>query len=216
MSGSQRRTARRPLGEIVAQYNRVARFYRVLEPLFLIMPGARRRAVKAMGLEPGDVVLEIGAGTGRNLPYLIDAVGPGGTVIAVDASPGMLAEARRLVAREGWFNVELLQQDAAGLSIDRDVDAVLFSLSYSALPDPRSALARAWERLRPGSRVVVMDMGLTETRFSRPLAPIAKLLIKLGPGDPYSEPWLDLAELGEVETERFLADLYYVSFVTKS
>jgi demethylmenaquinone methyltransferase/2-methoxy-6-polyprenyl-1,4-benzoquinol methylase len=179
------------------------------------MPRARRKAVAALALDPGDTVLEIGAGTGRNLPYLIDAVGPSGSVIGVDASPGMLAEARRLVRREGWPNVQLLHQDAAQLAIDREVDAVLFSLSYSALPDPRSALSRAWERMRPGARVVVMDLGLTQTRFARLLAPVAKLLIKLGPGDPYSEPWLDLAEYGEAETERFLADLYYVSFVTK-
>jgi phosphatidylethanolamine/phosphatidyl-N-methylethanolamine N-methyltransferase len=102
----------------------------------LIFPPARRKTVAALGLKPGDVVLEIGAGTGRNLPYLVEAVGPHGAVIAVDASAGMLAEARRLVARRGWSNVQLLQQDAAQLDVDLGLDAVLFSLSYSVLPDP--------------------------------------------------------------------------------
>src|SRR6478752_3197857 len=81
------------------RYDRVARLYSTLEPLYLIFPPARRRAVKALGLKPGDTVLEIGAGTGRNFPYLVEAVGPSGTVIGVDASKGMLAEARRLVER---------------------------------------------------------------------------------------------------------------------
>jgi ubiquinone/menaquinone biosynthesis C-methylase UbiE len=198
------------------QYDRVARFYGKLEPLYLIFPLARRRAVSALGLKPGDTVLEIGAGTGRNFPYLLDAVGPSGTVIGVDASKGMLAEARKLIVRRGWSNVQLLHQDATQLQVNREVDAVLFSLSYSALPEPRPALARGWDRLRPNGRVVVMDMGLTHSRWHRLLAPIARLLVKLGPGDAYSDPWSDLAVYGKVETERFLAGLYYVSSVTKA
>jgi SAM-dependent methyltransferase len=166
------------------QYDRVSRLYKYLEPLYLIFPPARRRAVVALGLRPGDVVLEVGAGTGRNLPYLVEAVGPTGTVIAVDASPGMLAEAQRLVDRERWSNVQLLQEDATQMRIDRELDGVLFSLSYSALPEPRPALARAWQRLRPSGRVVVMDMGLSEIGARRLLDPIARLLVKLGPGRP--------------------------------
>ncbi len=153
---------RRPLAEIVNSYDRVARLYSTLEPLYLIFPPARRRAVAALNVKAGGVVLEIGAGTGRNLPYLVDAVGPTGAVIAVDASEGMLVEARKLIERHGWSNVQLLRQDVSQLEVDRDLDGVLFSLSYSCIPDPGPAVAEAWKRLRPSARVVVMDMGLTE------------------------------------------------------
>jgi ubiquinone/menaquinone biosynthesis C-methylase UbiE len=207
---------RRSQGANSRQYDRVARFYPLLEPLFLIFPPARRRAVTALGLRPGDTVLEIGAGTGRNFPYLVGAVGPTGRVVGVDASPGMLAEARKLIAERGWSNVDLLEQDATRLLLDRAVDGVLFSLSYSALPEPRPALARGWERLRPGGRVVVLDMGFTSSRWHRLLDPIARLLVKLGPGDAYSEPWPDLAEYGPVETRRFLVGFFYVSRVVKA
>lgn len=207
---------RRSQSANTGRYDRIARFYSTLEPLYLIFPPARRRAVTALGLKAGDTVLEIGAGTGRNFPYLIDAVGPSGTVIGVDASPGMLAEARKLIERRGWSNVQLLQQDATQLEVGRDVDGVLFSLSYSVLPEPRPALARAWERLRPSSRVVVMDAGLTEGGLWRLLAPIARLLVKYAPGDAYSDPWTDLAEYGSVETKRFLLGFFYVSSVAKS
>ncbi|MDX6602600.1 MAG: hypothetical protein QOF13_1802 [Solirubrobacterales bacterium] len=215
MSEAAEHPTRRSQGANSRQYDRVARLYSTLEPLYLIFPRARRKAVAALGLKPGDTVLEIGAGTGRNFPYLVEAVGPSGTVIGVDASQGMLAEAHKLIERRGWSNVQLLHQDATQLKVDRDLDGVLFSLSYSALPEPRPALALAWERLRPKGRVVVMDMGLTQSRWHRLLDPIARLLVKLGPGDAYSDPWRDLAAYGTVETERFLAGFYYVSSVTK-
>jgi len=215
MNGSPAYEHRRPLEHIVDRYDRLARFYRRLEFLFLITPHARRRAVSALELRPGDVVLEIGAGTGRNLRYLLDAVGPTGRVIAVDASPGMLEQARRLVHDRGWRNVDLLQQDAADLHVDDEVDGVLFSLSYSVIPDPLPALAAAWKRLRPSGRLVVMDLGLTNTAFRGVLTPIARLLDKLAPGDAHSEPWNDLASYGPVAIERFMLDLYYVCVVQK-
>ncbi|HEU4706351.1 MAG TPA: class I SAM-dependent methyltransferase [Solirubrobacterales bacterium] len=164
----------RPLDEITGQYDRVARFYKVFEPLYLIFPIARRRG----------------------------------------ASAGMLREARKLVERHSWSNVSLLRQDAAQLQLDQDVDAVLFSLSYSAMPEPKAALALAWERLRPGARLAVMDAGLTETRLRSLLDPIARVLIRLGPGNPYSRPWDDLAEYGRVAIERFMF-IYYVCTVIK-
>ena len=51
---------------------------------------------KRLDLKPGDHVLEIGCGTGRNLPYLRDAVGPQGRVYGVDISAGMLERAQTL------------------------------------------------------------------------------------------------------------------------
>jgi ubiquinone/menaquinone biosynthesis C-methylase UbiE len=212
----ERHPTRRSQSANTRRYDRIAHLYSTLEPLYLIFPPARRRAVAALGLTPGDTVLEIGAGTGRNFPYLVEAVGPSGTVIGVDASPGMLAEAGKLIERHGWSNVQLRQQDASRLEIDTDVDGVLFSLSYSAMPAPQPALARAWDRLRPASRIVVLDMGLTQGGPYRLLAPIARLLVKFAPGDAYSDPWSDLAEYGSVETKRFLLGFFYVSAVTKT
>lgn len=216
MSEAVEHPTRRSQGANTRRYDSIARVYSTLEPLYLVFPPARRRAVVSLGLKPGDTVLEIGAGTGRNFPYLVEAVGPSGTVIGVDASPGMLAEARKLIEREGWSNVQMLQQDATQLDVDREVDGVLFSLSYSALPEPRLALARAWERLRPSSRVVVMDAGLTQGGLWRLVAPIARLLVKFAPGDAYSDPWGDLAKYGAVQTKRFLLGFFYVSAVTKT
>jgi demethylmenaquinone methyltransferase/2-methoxy-6-polyprenyl-1,4-benzoquinol methylase len=203
-------------GAITKQYDRVAPFYRALSPLFLINPLARRRGVAALALRPGDTVLEVAVGTGRNLPYLVDAVGPTGTVIGVDLLPGMLREAAKMVERRGWRNVELIEGDATKieLELDRDLDAIFFSLAWSVIPAPVAALSRAWDRLRPGGRVAVMDMSLTETHLRRVLSPIARQLNKLGPGRADARPWDDLAPFGEVVTTRVL-HLFYVCAVEK-
>jgi ubiquinone/menaquinone biosynthesis C-methylase UbiE len=202
---------------ITNQYDRVAPWYRALSPLFLINPLMRRKAIAAMALRLGDAVLEVGVGSARNLPYLLDAVGPGGSVTGVDLSAGMLAEARKLLDRRGAADVTLTQADAATVALDRDFDAALFSLSYSVIPaDVRpAALARAWERLRPGGRLVVFDGGIARTRLRPIIAPIARQLVKLGPGDPDVNPLHDLAHLGEVISEPALLDVYFVYTVVK-
>jgi ubiquinone/menaquinone biosynthesis C-methylase UbiE len=207
-------------GEITAQYDRIAPWYRALSPLFLVNPHMRRRAVRALALRPGDTVLEVGVGSGRNLPYLLDEVGPSGGVIGVDLSPGMLAEARKVAAGCGAANVRLIEADASIVdysALSAEVDAVLFSLSYSAMPESAraGALARAWERLRPGGRLAMLDTGIARSRLRPVVAPIGRQLIKLGPGDPLARPWDDLAPYGEVVTERVLLDIYCVYSVTK-
>jgi ubiquinone/menaquinone biosynthesis C-methylase UbiE len=203
---------------ITAQYDRIAPWYRALSPLFLINPWMRRRAVGVLALRPGDRVLEVGIGSGRNLGYLLDAVGPRGGVVGVDLSPGMLAEARKVVAGRGAGNVRLIEADAVTVDLPRDFDAVLFSLSYSAIPEPSRApaLARAWEALRPGGRLVMLDTGIARSRLRPLVAPIVEQLVKLGPGDPLARPWDDLAPYGEVVSERALLDIYCVYSVVKS
>jgi SAM-dependent methyltransferase len=127
----------------------------------------------------------------------------------------MLAEAHKLVEQHGWPNVRLLQGDAARLNVEDDVTGVLFSLSYSVLPERRPALEAAWRQLQAGGRLVVMDAGLPDTLLGRILGPAGRVLVSVAPGDPYSRPWENLATLAPVSTRRFLASLYFVCSVTK-
>jgi phosphatidylethanolamine/phosphatidyl-N-methylethanolamine N-methyltransferase len=207
---------RQPLTRVTARYDRLARWYRFAGPLILLAPGFRRKAVERLGCKRGDTVLEVGCGTGRNLALLREAVGTDGVVIGIDASEGMLAQAQRLVRRHDWKNVRLLHQDAAGLALEDHVDAVFFSLSYSVLPDREPVLLKAWEALRPGGRLVIMDAGLPENWLGRLLAPFGEAIATAFPGDPYSRPWEDLTALSDtVTTERFQLDIYFICKVQK-
>lgn len=212
----RRSFARQPLEKVVSRYDRIARWYRFAEWTILLAPGFRRRAVARIGLAPGERVVEIGCGTGRNLALLRDAVGSEGQVIGVDASAGMLAQAEKVVSRHRWQNVSLVCEDAAKLTLDEPVDAAYFSLSYSVLPERPPSLDRAWEAVRPGGRLVVMDAGIPQTPLGRALAPLAEIVATLFPGDPYSEPWEDVARISDsVAVERFQFNLYFVCIARK-
>jgi protein-L-isoaspartate O-methyltransferase len=96
--------------------------------------GLRKRAVDQLKLRQGDRVLEVGCGTGRNFPFLRDAVGPEGRIYGVDLSEGMLRRARKLCQRRQWTNFALIEADAADYATEELFDGVLFSISYNVMP----------------------------------------------------------------------------------
>src|SRR5580700_5589526 len=72
----------------------------------------RRAVVEALPLRRGQVVLDVGCGTGLCCGLLRDKVGPAGTVIGIEESPEMATVAREHIEREGWRNVTVVQSSA--------------------------------------------------------------------------------------------------------
>jgi ubiquinone/menaquinone biosynthesis C-methylase UbiE len=199
--------------QVSHRYDRLAVIYGPLSIALMLRRRARDEAVRALRLGAGDSVLEVGCGTGANLGRLVAVVGPTGSVTGIDISPAMLSRAESRRCENGWSNVVLLERDAGEIGGGDRVDAVLFSLSYSVLPEPEATLAAVWERLEAGGRVVVMDAALPEGRLGRVLRPLAAAVSRATVlGDPDSRPWEDLAALGadDVDTVRFQAGTYYV------
>ena len=96
-------------------------------------------AVAEAGISRPAVVLDIGCGTGRALPALRSAAGPDGTVLAIDATPEMLAAATE---RGRACGAALIVGDALHLPLaDRSVQAVFAAGLLMHLPDPVEALA---------------------------------------------------------------------------
>src|SRR6185312_2225077 len=114
------------------------------EWLLFLPRGLRKTAVDRLSLRPGDRVLEVGCGTGRNLPFLQKAVGAQGHVHGVDISGGMLREASKLRSEQGWDNVSLAHADIAEFQAPAQLDGVLFGLSYNTISHHVTALRRTW------------------------------------------------------------------------
>ena len=199
------------------RYDRLAWIYPLFNLLFWLPWNIRPRAVKRLQLKPGDKVLEVGCGTGRNLRWLVEAVGPTGEVFGVDCCEGMLTKARELSERHHWHNVRLWQQDAAEMLLPSPVDGVLFSLSYTVIPEPVAALTKAWEYLRPERHIVIMDGKLAHGLFGKISRPWITFLSKATVlGDPDRQPWKDLRGFTpHVEMEEVNFGTYYICRGTK-
>ena len=130
----------------------------------------RLEAVELLHLQPGTTVLDVATGTGANLPLLIERIGSSGRICAIDYSPGMLARARSKVENAGWDNVDLIEADARTLDSAlvglQQVDAAICVLGLSVVPDWPDVFQRMLELVRPGGRVVVMDLYLDGKRSS--------------------------------------------------
>ena len=98
-------------------------------------------------------VLEIAAGTGRNLPFYPEGV----RLTAVELSPGMLEIARRR-AQELGVQAELRVGDAHNLPFpDASFDTVVATLALCTIPDDRRAVAEAARVLRPGGLLLLLE-----------------------------------------------------------
>src|SRR5260370_12461904 len=125
---------------ICQRYNRIAVFIPFFEYVLFMPSGLRQRAVDQLKLRRGDRVLEAGCGTGRNFPFLRDAVGPEGRIYGIDLSEGMLRRARKLCQRRQRTNFVSIEADAADYASQELFDGVLFSFSFNVLPHPHSLI----------------------------------------------------------------------------
>jgi ubiquinone/menaquinone biosynthesis C-methylase UbiE len=161
---------------IAARYDRLAALY---DRLFGC--GGRGRTEsewrkRLCGAAKGRV-LEIGVGTGANLPYYPPEV----KLMGVDISPRMVSFALRRAEQLGR-SVELLVADAQALPFpDQSFDVVVSSFFLCTVPDSGAALAQAWRVLRQGGELLLLE----HERSSHPLlgclldlvAPIATCLV---------------------------------------
>lgn len=100
---------------------------------------------------PGDVVLDIAAGTGGLSHATSRRVAPNGRVICTDFAPEMVEAARSLGAAQGLDNIEYRTLDAERMALeDESVDIALCRMGYMTMADPGLALAETRRVLRPG------------------------------------------------------------------
>jgi arsenite methyltransferase len=117
----------------------------------------RRRTIALLQLQPGQAVLDVGAGTGLSYALLREGVGDEGTVMAFEQSPEMFEQARARVVREGWRNVWHACRGAETIRLPQPADAVLFNYTHDILRTP-AAVDNIMRQVRPGAHVAVAGM----------------------------------------------------------
>lgn len=148
------------------------RLYDAFVTLFFL---GRRRAtfqtfVRAADVQPGQRVLDIGCGTGYFAGLLAQTVGANGLVVGVDASPEMIAYARRV---RGRTNCQFQVGTAEALSLPSEqFDVVVSSLFMHHLPADLQpvAVAEMLRVLRPGGTLLIVEAQVPRARGWRLLA----------------------------------------------
>jgi len=118
----------------------------------------RKEAVSSLNLKRGELVVDIGCGTGLNFALLQEAIGADGKIIGVDLTDAMLDQARQRVTDHGWGNVELVQSDATHYEFPTQVDGIISAFALTFMPDCVRVIQNGCKALAPGRKWVVLDM----------------------------------------------------------
>lgn len=192
------------------QYRRRAGVYD--RELALFEP-IRRLAISKLSLRPGDVVFDVGCGTGLSLSMLKQGIGPKGHIVGIEQSPEMVAQARRRVARARWARVTLLCSPVETADIRENADAALFHFTHDILQRPE-AIANVIHHLKPGARVVASGLKWAAPWLLRPvnLFVLPAALRSVTSLDGMDQPWRLLQDqLGYVNVESRLRGGAYIA-----
>jgi arsenite methyltransferase len=120
----------------------------------------RRRAIDLLQLQAGQVVLDVGCGTGLSFDALIERVGPSGHVLAFEQSPDMYALALKRIEKNGWRNVHLSHMNAEHYRLPQSVaspNAALFHYVHDVCRSDE-AIANLFTQLQSGTRISLAGM----------------------------------------------------------
>ncbi len=175
----------------MAWYDLFSNFYdQSLESLYA---EGRQAAAAALRLAPGLTVLDCPCGTGQSFDGLAPPLLPGGLLVGVDVSAGMLRRGRARAEARHFSHVQLVELSVLELtSAQLPVplfDRVQVFLGLSAFPDWRAAFARLWSVLKPGGRMVVVDV------FSAKLSLQGRLVNLIARADIRRPTWEPLQEV---------------------
>jgi ubiquinone/menaquinone biosynthesis C-methylase UbiE len=144
-------------------YDKMSRWYDLLA-------GSSEEKYKRMGLDllkakPGETILEIGCGTGSSLVDLADAVGPDGTILGMDISNGMLAQAAAKIKPSPAATIHLLAADGLHPPLPAaSIDAIFmsFTLELFAADEIPQVLAACKWLLKDCGRIAIVSMAQSD------------------------------------------------------
>lgn len=194
------------VSELYGTLGRAGRYWRTR----CFCPNLRYQAAEYL-LKPGGVVYDLCCGNGENFPYLYAAVGPRGRIYASDVAENMVLDAKRRYQHYGFGNITVECSDASVYMPPEPLDGVMMSLCYNVLPHRLQVVRKAWEMLKKGGRLVIVDAKVPEVfQFLQPI--IEPMILGLVGANPRIKAWEEIPkELGRVGIlKRRMFDTHYI------
>lgn len=133
--------------------------------------GESADVIRIAGIRPGMAVADIGTGTGYHVMRLAPVVGPNGRVFAQDISQAALNQVRQRAAAAKFTNVRTVRGSGANARLPAaSVDVALMIHMYHEIEQPYLLLDRLRRSLRPGGRIVIVDLDRPSQQHGMPKA----------------------------------------------
>ena len=162
-----------PAGEVTTMFDRIAPAYDAMNTVMTAGLDARwrRAAARAAALRPGMDALDVACGSGALTRELARAVGRRGSATGIDLSAGMLRQARRRPEARDAARPRYLAGDALQLPLaDGSFDAATIAFGLRNVADYGRCLAEMSRVVRPGGRVVVLEISTPTGGIGRAIA----------------------------------------------
>lgn len=168
--------------DVALEKRQVQRAYEFYAPVYdfvfdwIFAPG-RKAAVGHLQVQPSDSVLEVGIGTGLNLPLY----SPSCRLTGIDLSEEMLDKAVERARDLQMANVTLKVMDATSMDFaENEFDKALATYTISAVPDPVAVLREMRRVVKPGGAIVILNHFRSDRRvvgrFEDLVAPVCTRL----------------------------------------
>ena len=141
----------------VAQQRDPQEYARFLETRERVERMEVSRVVEALALKPGQLVVDLGSGSGLFTRALARAVGPSGIAYAVDIDPALLKIVESSAARSGIKNLTTVLAAPDDPKLPQPVDLIFICDTFHHLPDKPTYAKTLFRYLKPGGRVAVID-----------------------------------------------------------